>query len=327
MILSGPNSTCEMIGNKPSRLIWFLLGFLPVVACGIIAGAKAVPAVIPSTFTPLPSPPPIVPATQTPTDTPTAGIPTMTPVPISTPTPATTPTPSIIPDTGWERLQPGLERRIVNLFNDTGSHVEEIYIVRLDPDNYQFDVAYRDQPQTLARWQAETGALIVVNGGYFRVEDEKYIPNGLTVVDGEVIGSSFGDYAGMFAVTPTGPELRWLAQQPYNPDESLLAALQSFPLLVKPGGVAGFPAENEDNKRARRTVIARDRNDRILLLVTSKAYFTLHQLSVYLANSDFDLDIAINLDGGKSSGIILARPSESLASISPLPVVIAVYER
>ncbi len=316
-----------MIPPKPSRLIWFLLGFLPVVSCGIIAGAKAIPLVVIPTFMPLPSPTPIILATQTPTGTPTISTPTVTSVPVTSPIPTATPISTITPDTGWQLLQPGLERRIVNLFDDTGSHLEQIYMVRLDPYNYQFDIAFRDQPQTLAQWQADTGALIVINGGYFRVEDEEYIPNGLTVVNGKSSGSSFGDYAGMFVVTPGGPELRWLAQQPYDPDEPLLAALQSFPILVKSGGFVGFPAENEDNKHARRTVIAQDRSDQILLLVTSKAYFTLHQLSVYLANSDLDLDIAINLDGGKSSGIILARPSESLASFSPLPVVITVYER
>ena len=310
---------------KPSRLTWFLLGFLPVIACGIIAGAKTIPAFVTPTFTPLPSPTPIALATQTPTGTPTVSIPTVTPVPVNPPFPTATPTASIIPDTGWELLQLGLERRIVNLFNDTGSHV---YILRLDPASYQFDIAYRDQPQTLAQWQAETGALLVINGGYFRVEDEKYIPNGLAVVDGQVIGSSFGDFAGMFAVTPYGPELRWLAQQPYDPNESLLAALQSFPVLVKPSGEIGFPVEHEDNKRARRTVIAQDQSGCILLVVTAKSYFTLHQLSVYLANSDLDLDIAINLDGGKSSGIILSNPyNDYIPALSPLPIVITVYTR
>lgn len=307
------------------RSLYFLSGFLSVIACGIIIGVKAIPALVPPTF----SPPPIVVATLMPTVTPAKiDAPTATPIPANTPLPVATPTASIIPDTGWELLQPGLERRIVNLFNDTGNHVEQIYLLRLDPSNYQFDVAYRDQPQTLAQWQTETGALIVLNGGYFRVDDEKYIPNGLTIIGGQVMGSSFGDFAGMFAVTPGGPELRWLAQQPYNPNEPLLAALQSFPLLVKPGGVVGFPAENEDNKHARRTVIAQDKNGRILLLVTAKTHFTLYQLSVYLANSDLDVDIAINLDGGKSSGIMVANSyNDHLPAFSPLPVVITVDNR
>ena len=311
-----------MTPPKSPRLIWFLLGFLPVVACGIIVGAKAIPAIVPPTFTPVPSP------TLAPTHTPTqVTVPTFTPTAVATPTPIATFPPTVVPDTGWESLQPGLERRTINMFNDD-NHVEQLYLLRIDPLLYRFDVAYDEKAIPLAQWQAETNAMIVVNGGYFRVEDEKYIPNGLTVVDEQVIGSSFGEFAGMLAVTPYGPELRWLAQRPYDPNEILLAALQSFPVLVKPGGEIGFPAEHEDNKHARRTVIAQDQSGRILLVVTAKSYFTLHQLSVYLANSDLDVDIAINLDGGKSSGIILSNPyNDHIPALSSLPIVITVYAR
>jgi hypothetical protein len=303
-----------------SRLTWFLLGFLPVIACGVIAGVKVMPVLVPPTASPIPTP------TPTPTNTPVPTVPpTFTSIPVDTPAPISTPTPAMAPDTGWEQLQPGLERRVINLL-DNNKHLEQLYLLRFEPSLFQFDVVYDEKGKSLARWQSETNALVVVNGGYFRKEDDKYIPNGLTIVNGQAIGSSFGNYAGMFAVTPYQSELRWLAQHPYNPDEPILAALQSFPILVKPGGVIGFPAENEDNKRARRTVIAQDQSDRILLLVTAKAYFTLHQLSLYLVNSDLDLDIAINLDGGKSSGIILADPREQVLPFSPLPIVITVYD-
>ena len=126
----------------------------------------------------------------------------------------------------------------------------------------------------------------------------------------------------MLAVTPAGPELRWLAEQPYDAAEPLRYGLQSFPLLVKPGGVLGFP--NEDGARARRTVIGRDRQGRFLFLVAPYGTFTLHGLSTYLVDSDFDLDIALNLDGGTSSGIALAEPAEARSPLVRLPVVITV---
>lgn len=131
----------------------------------------------------------------------------------------------------------------------------------------------------------------------------------------------------MLAVTANGPELRWLAQQSYRPNEPLLAGLQSFPILVKPGGEIGFPAQHEDHQQSRRTVIGQDRQGRILFIVTPRGYFTLHQLSLYLANSDFDLDIAVNLDGGPSSGVLVADPSEGIVPFTPLPVIITVHPR
>ena len=98
-------------------------------------------------------------------------------------------------------------------------------------------------------------------------------------------------------------------------------------MLVKPGGELGFPAESEDNVRARRTVIAQDREGRILFLIAPRGQFTLHQLSRYLTESDLNLDIAINLDGGPSSGLMIANPREVIPSQSLLPVVILVFPR
>ena len=103
--------------------------------------------------------------------------------------------------------------------------------------------------------------------------------------------------------------------------------MQSFPLLVKPGGQLGFPAESEDNVRARRTAVAQDKEGRLVFLITPRGYFTLHQLSLYLTESDLNLEIALNLDGGPSSGIMLAEPREVIPSQVLLPIVILVYTR
>ena len=249
------------------------------------------------------------------TPTPTA---TFTP----TPPPPLTPTPEDTDE--WKQLQPGLEQRTLRLTNE-GKYLESLYILRLEPAYFRFDVSYDPNGLRLDEWQAQTGALIVVNGGYFRQEGEQYLPNGITVIDGIAMGTSYGDFGGMFAVTEKGPELRWLAQQPYDPNESLQAALQSFPILVKPGGELGFPAEYEDNIPARRTVIAQDQTGRILLIIAPQGNLTLHQLSAYLTKSDLDLNIAINLDGGPSSGILLAEPLERIPTLSPLPIVINVH--
>jgi uncharacterized protein YigE (DUF2233 family) len=254
--------------------------------------------------------------------------PTSPPATLATEAPLPTSTTTVvIPDTGWERLRAGLERRTIHLFSDDGEPFEHLLILRLDPDGFQFDVAYHPQPQPLEAWQEETDALIVLNGGYFRLAEGTPVPNGLTVVDGEAMGSSYGDFGGMFAVTANGPELRWLTQAPYDPNEPLLAALQSFPVLVKPGGELGFPQEAEDNRAARRSVIGMDREGRVIFIVASVGNFTLHRLSAYLVASDFDLDIAINLDGGPSSGILLADPFEEISSLAPLPIVITVRQR
>ena len=244
-------------------------------------------------------------------------------------TPAATymPLPTILPDSGWAALRPGLERRILNQLNAAGQSLERIYILRLDPAAFTFNVAYHPDPRTLEVWQVETGALVVVNGGYYRIEKDKAVPTGLTVINGQPSGASYGPFAGMFTVTADGPGLRWLERQPYDPSEPLIAALQSFPILVKPGGVEGFPASAEDNQPARRTAVARDTSGRILFIIAQKGRFTLHTFSDFLTASDLSLDFAINLDGGPSSGLLLADPREQIPAFTPLPIVITVKPR
>jgi hypothetical protein len=270
-----------------------------------------------------------------------AATPATTPIALSSSPAATrpakpTPVPSLpsisatvepTPDADWSLLQPGLERRVIQIYNGQNQHAESLYVWRLDQDHFRMDVAYADRPKSLDAWQKETQADLVVNGGYFSIENERYFPDGLTITNGKAFGRSFNGFGGMLAIDRSEAELRWLVQKPYNPYERLQAALQSFPVLVQPGGKLGFPAERENYARARRTVIAQDREGRILFMVTPEGHFTLHQLSAYLTESDLDLDIAVNLDGGGSTGILVARPREIISPKVLLPFVILVYAR
>ena len=252
--------------------------------------------------------------------TPTA---TFTPTPV----PSLSGTIETLPDTGWSQLRPGLERRLIRIYNDQHVQVELVYLWRLDQKSYRLDVAFDGRPRSLETWQKETNASLVMNGGYFSIENERYSPNGLTIVNGETLGSSFDGFGGMLAIKEDWAELRWLVEEPYQVYEPLQAALQSFTMLVRPGGELGLGPEREDNIAARRTAIAQDKDGRVIFIVAPQGYFTLHQLSVYLTESDLNLDIAVNLDGGGSTGILVADPREIIPSRVLLPFVILVYPR
>jgi hypothetical protein len=266
------------------------------------------------------------PAVPSPTDAqpPVRDLPDFDAGPSAAPTvpPAGTPQDVTIADGGWSELHPGLERRRIDWQPADCGLTEEITVLRIDPARHRFDVGYDPQGRELGDWLRFTGADVVVNGGYFRRDAGGYAPAGLIVADGVTYGSSYGGFAGMLAVGAAGPELRWLKENPYDPAEPLRAALQSFPLLIKPGGGIGFPEESDDGIRARRTVIAADRTGRFLILVAAKGCFTLRRLSVYLYESDLDLDIALNLDGGPSTGLAVKDPAERIEAGSPLPIVL-----
>lgn len=279
------------------------------------------------TATPLPtaSPtllPPSTPTPPAPTPMPVV-LPTATanppvPPPVATPTATPTPVPT---DTGWRPVARGIEVRRLDV--ETDAAVERIVVARLNPTAVRFRVVYAPgEPQLVSAWAQQTGALLVVNGGYFTPE---YHATGLMVSGGQAYGRSYGDYAGMFAVPEGGrPSVRWLRADPLDPREPLREAVECFPVLVKPGGVMGFPADADDGRAARRTVVAQDRMGNILVVAAARGHMSLHALAVWLAASDLEVDTALNLDGGPSSGLWLAGAAQ-VDSFVPVPAVIAVF--
>jgi exopolysaccharide biosynthesis protein len=201
---------------------------------------------------------------------------------------------------------------------------ERVTVARLDPDRATVRVLYSPgEPHLVSEWAEQSGALLVVNGGYFTPE---YRATGLTISDGKTYGVSYGDYAGMLAVSREGAvSVRWLRVSPYDPREPLREAIQCFPVLVKPGGVMGFPADADAGQTTRRTVVAQDSDGRILFLIAQDGHFSLHALAVWLAESDLGVDTALNLDGGPSSGLWLAS-GPNVDSIVPVPAVIVIAE-
>lgn len=255
--------------------------------------------------------------------------PTRTPMPSPWPTlepvatwpPTATPEP---PDSGWQVVYPGVEYRRLRV--TIGETIEWLTIVRVEPSVVRFRVLYDPlSPRSVRAWAQRLGQpLLVINGGYFTPENEAL---GLLVSDGKRFGASFGDFAGMFAVSGAGQvSVRWLRDWPYDPQEPLQQAVQSFPVLIKPGGVMGFPADADDGRPARRSLVAEDTEGRILFLIAPNGYFSLHRLATFLAGSDLGLDVALNLDGGTSSGLWLRLSPTPLVvdSLVPLPSVIAV---
>jgi uncharacterized protein YigE (DUF2233 family) len=211
---------------------------------------------------------------------------------------------------------------------ETLPNPDRLTIVRLDPAAVDFRVHYDPvSPRPVSGWAERLQSALVVNGGYFTPEDKTV---GLIVSGGQSWGTPYGDFAGMFAVTGDGSvSVRWLRDRPFNPNEALREALQSFPVLVKPGGVMGFPADADDGRPARRTVVAQDRQGFVLIMVAPRGYLSLHRLAAFLAGSDLDIDVALNLDGGTSTGLWLVGTNAPALSVTldshiPVPSVISV---
>ena len=226
--------------------------------------------------------------------------PTLAPLPTVRVEPPPTPEPD---DTGWQSLGNGIELRRLQV--ELNGISNRLWLARVDSTRVRFRVLYdRANPRQVSEWFTRARPLLAVNAGYFT---EDYHATGMIISDGTRSGQSYTGFGGMFAVRADKVEVRWLVAKPYSPSEPLRQAVQAFPMLVHSGGQVGL--SEDDGQIARRSVVGQDRKGRIVFVVSPDAFFTLKNLAAFLAASDLELDTALNLDGGPSSGLMLASPA------------------
>ncbi len=260
-----------------------------------------------------------------PLNTPDNPLPTLLPTRVKTPVlvdeavPESTAQPN---DTGWIAGDPGVELR--RIYATVAENLRgPVVVVRLDPQQVHIRVGYRpDRPIALRAWFAAEQPLLAVNAGYFDAEHQS---TALVISDGVVSGASYEGFGGMLAIHADGAiELRPLRDTPYDAAESIVQATQSAPMLIFPSGVGANL--QEDGKRARRTVVAFDQQGRLLFIVAPSSMFTLSEIENWLIASDLQIDRALNLDGGSSTGMFLVSGelNEAIDSFAGLPIVILI---
>jgi uncharacterized protein YigE (DUF2233 family) len=178
----------------------------------------------------------------------------------------------------WQSIGRGLNFAQVDVLKG-GEVVTTLAVVKIDPATNAFRV-FHQTPQTITAWQQQLNAPIVFNGSFY---DRKGNPVGLVISDGNPIGPAGNrQMRGMFVAEPKG----------MSPD----------PLLLDYKGQ--IRVRNSD-KRAHRTVIAADRVGNILVFNSFNRFFTLNEFAHFLKDSKFDIDSALNLDGGTEAQLFI----------------------
>lgn len=230
-----------------------------------------------------------------------------------------TPQPDL-PLNQWIKANTGVEIRYEH-WKSPGDTSDTVIITRFDLAHVRLSVGYQpNQPQHLSDWMKQTQALALINGGYF---DEHDNATALVVSNGQPSGTSYQGFGGMLAVDPQGNvSLRSLHLQPYK-GEQLQEATQSSPMLMAGGQRTQIQA---NAAQQRRSVVAMDKQGRMLFIVSPNQSFSLDELADLLAASDLSIDTALNLDGGASTGLYVNSASQqiTLDSFVQLPIVIIV---
>ncbi len=246
----------------------------------------------------------------------------------------------------WRAIGRGLSFTQVEVLRqgEVNEAVASLAVVKIDPASNAFRV-FHHAPQAITAWQQELQAPIVFNASFYGSNNQ---PVGLVIADGRALGSSHNrQMRGMFVAEPKGmsPDLPRatildLQATPIDPKKlPWTQGVQSFPLLLD---YKGNIRVRDSEKTANRTVIATDRVGNILVFNTSNRYFTLRELARFLKASKFDIDSALNLDGGSEAQLLIktkdfeffSPPSweNSLGSLIDqtrywLPTVVGVFPR
>lgn len=224
--------------------------------------------------------------------------------------------------TGWQTIEQGIERR--EMVFSAGNSRAHAVLIRVDPTQVSFQVHYSPgEPHSLDEWQTLfPQAALLVNGGFFDPND---FAVGLVVSNSMSFGESLSGFGGMFEVGAAGVRVRSLVGEPYTGDP-LSQAVQGFPMLIEAGGVMAPRGEGFD-QRSRRTAVGQDRTGHIIFIIIPYSFVSLAEFQDWLLASGLDLSIAVGLDGGRSTGMIIQTPGNSQVypAADRLPSVIAVY--
>lgn len=245
----------------------------------------------------------------------------------STSTPTTTPSDQSNSQLNtWYSTAPGVAIRYED-WKDPAGDEDVVTIVRFDLHYVKLSVAYQPaQPLLMGNWMSKEHATAIINGGYF---DQQENAVALVVANGQTSGTSYNGFGGMLSVNAQGQTtLRALSQQPYNPaSDQLQQATQSAPMLIFPGGKrAQFSA---DAASSRRSAVAMDRQGHLLFISSPDMAFSLDEFADLLVASDLSINVALNLDGGASTGLYVNAGTQHVAidSFVPLPIVVIVREK
>ncbi|MFZ6015565.1 MAG: phosphodiester glycosidase family protein [Patescibacteria group bacterium] len=201
-----------------------------------------------------------------------------------------------------QQLPDFMERRIMTY--DDGRNVKYI-LAKIENSEWRWGLANEPEaPRTVKDWQNALTADLVINGSYF---DENMNPTGFyqiayatsAVVWPQIQDENLG-YAGMVRIYDGKLDLAHLPTDNRGEPAEDETAFLSFPVLI-----AGHRSQvSEDSKKyARRTALAIAGDETPYIIVTESGSPSLFEMAKWLQEQPEDFRVAVNLDGGTSTGL------------------------
>ncbi len=204
-------------------------------------------------------------------------------------------------------LPANMERRSLE-FSD--GRTTNLILVKLPADEWRWSLENQPtEPKTVKRWRENLNSHLVINGSYF---NENQSPTGFYQDEEQINLISWPDtdsqknpnsYTGSISITDGNLKLNYLPEQPSLEPSTATQAFLSFPTLLFDGQAL---VKEDSQKYARRTVLAQDSNSTYYIIITESGVVSLYELANWLAAQPEQFNVAINLDGGPSTGLSYA---------------------
>lgn len=219
----------------------------------------------------------------------------------------------------WKQITSIFERRVLRVTHEGTSY--ELIAYKAAAPNVLARLGYQNPPKRLEEWAADLDAGLLINGGYFT---EDYQPTGHFVYEGKPLAHNDYDAEKSATITIDDGHMHiWdTSQEKLAKNSGLSTSFQSYPVLIHRSGKTGVSQESE--KSARRTVLAQDQAGNILIIVVDRTPITLFDLATILQQSDLDIAVAVNLDGGPSTALRakFGGFQETVLPLTALPIVL-----
>jgi uncharacterized protein YigE (DUF2233 family) len=169
---------------------------------------------------------------------------------------------------------------------------------------------------TAEQWQRNTGAHVVVNGGYF---DRDNIPLGLRVMDGKKVSSLRQADWGVFYIRNGKAAIAHTRD--YKGARTTREAIQCGPRLVVNGKTTDLKPQ-----WGRRTALGIDRAGRVVVAIAYGEITLDSWAQQWASRSGLDCPNALNLDGGGSTQLEVQTREQklSLNGLWPVPDAITI---
>ncbi len=217
----------------------------------------------------------------------------------------------------FRELQEGLNFKKINVLRDN-ELIDIIDIIQYDPTLFETRVyntvlENKEDPYiyTIEEWQKRTGDTVLINNAQYRA-DLYYHPCALMICNGKQIGPKKNkSVRAMLVAEPTDSSLPLADILDFRYDSQNYSqyqqGLQHWPVILDREGNVRV---KETDWQANRTVIAKQKDGKILFLKTEGGFFTLYNLGRFLRDeTSLDIETAMNLDGGYESQIIINHPN------------------